>query len=121
MGSTLNMSKIATTIPLTTSKLWGNIPPQYYQSPLYSPVQFVNDDKIVEEVGAIESKEDELMEQQIGEVATTTIVQDNYVYEEYEEYVFEVDEPVVQQMEEVEEVPVESETTIGVKRSITVL
>lgn len=69
---------------------------------------------ILEEVGAIESKEDDLVEQQMEEVATTTIFQDNYVYEEY---VYEEYQPVfVQQMEEL---PIEDQTTIGVKRSIS--
>jgi hypothetical protein len=114
LESTLNMSKIATTIPLTTSKLWGNIPPRYYESPLYSPVQSGKNKQIVEEVGVFElvANKDELMEEQIKELARTAEFYDEEVYEEY---VYEKDEPIVETMEEV---VTSNDITIGVKRSI---
>jgi hypothetical protein len=106
------MSKIATTIPLTMSKLWGNIPPRYYESPLYSPVQSVNNKEIITQVGAIEYNEDGLMEAQIKQLVATAEFYDEEVYDDA---AYEEEEPIEVQMEEIF---TSENTTIGVKRSI---
>lgn len=63
-------------------------------------------------MGVFDYNKDELMEEQIKELAATA---EFYEEEVYEEYVYENDEPIVETMEEV---VTSNDITIGVKRSI---